>query len=260
MGRGWNLHFAQGELVVMTRFRIAMLSLLGLACGCQGLTPGQMEWVQPHSDQPRAGNVYLIRGLIGVFSTGMDGLAGHIEQQGIRARIFQDNQKDDLATAIIEKYKGVKNPEPLILVGHSYGADDVTRVAHALAKHNIKVDLAVTIDATTPWTVPPNVAVCYNYYQSQALDAIPLFRGIPLKEEKPGTVKLVNTDLRKDRTDLLQAGTNHINIDKNELLQSVIVKQVVEVCPTREVWVARHGLPTDPQRASAVIRTSGQGQ
>ncbi len=242
----------------MMRVKIALLSMVALACGCQGLTPGQMDWVQPNSDQARAGNVYLIRGLIGVFSTGMDGLAGQISQQGVRAKIFQDNQKDDLAAAIIAKYKGVKDPEPLILIGHSYGADDVTRVAHALAQHNIKVDLAVTIDATTPWTVPDNVAVCYNYYQSQALDAIPLFRGIPLQQEKPGTGKLINTDLRKERTDLLQPGTNHINIDKNELLQAVIVKQVVEACPTRQAWVAVHGSPTDPQRASAVIRSSAQ--
>jgi hypothetical protein len=240
------------------RLKIHLLAALALACGCQGLTPGQMEWVQPTSDQPRAGNVYLIRGLIGVFSTGMDGLSDQIRQQGVRSHVFQDNQHSHLADAIVRQYKGVKNPEPLILVGHSYGADDVTRIAHVLAQHGIKVDLAVTVDATTPKTLPPNVALCYNYYQTQALDAIPMFRGIPLKHEKPGSGTLHNINLRKDRTDLLEDGTNHVNIDKNALLQAAIVKHIVEVCPTREVWVARHGAPTDPQRASAVIRSSAQ--
>jgi hypothetical protein len=232
--------------------------MVALACGCQGLTPGQMEWVQPNSDKPRAGNVYLVRGLIGVFSTGMDGMADQIEQQGVRARVFQDNQHSHLADAIVKAYAGVKDPEPLILIGHSYGADDVTSIAHVLKEHGIKVDLAITVDATTPKTLPTNVAVCYNYYQTQALDAIPMFRGIPLTQDSGGSGKLYNINLRKDRTDLLETNTNHVNIDKNTLLQKEVVKQVVAACPTREAWVAAHGSRTEPQRASAVIRSSAQ--
>jgi hypothetical protein len=209
--------------------------------GCQGLQNGKMDWVQPTSTAPRAGNVYLIRGLIGVFSTGMDELCGKLEKQGISAHVFQDGQQYVLEDEIIRKYKGVQDPEPLVLIGHSYGADDVMRISQKLKDAGVKVDLAVTIDSTTPPPVPPNVALTYNYYQSTLTDGIPMFRGIPLKEEQPGSVKVYNMDLRKDRTDLLVPGTNHINIDKNPLLHDVIVKQVLETCIPRETWVARHG-------------------
>lgn len=216
---------------------VAVLSNLG----CQGLTNGKMEWVQPMSDQPRAGNVYLERGLIGVFSTGMDTLSDDLNKAGVRARVFQDLQDGELADAIIAKYKGVKNPEPLILIGHSYGADDVLTISRKLDKAGVKVDMAVTVDATIPPEVPGNVAVVYNYYQSQPTDFIPMFRGIPLKQEKPGAGKLINMDLRKERTDLLIPGTNHINIDKNTKLHAEVVQKVLDICPPRPQWVAQHG-------------------
>lgn len=222
--------------------------------GCQGLTNGKMEWVQPMSDQPRAGNVYLERGLIGVFSTGMDTLADDLNKAGVRARVFQDLQDGELASAIIAKYKGVKNPEPLILIGHSYGADDVLTISRKLDKENIHVDMVVTVDATIPPAVPGNVAVEYNYYQSQPTDFIPMFRGIPLKQEKPGSGKLVNMDLRKERTDLLIPGTNHINIDKNPKLHAEVVQKVLELCPPRPQWVAQHGGASAAVPVSASVK------
>jgi thioesterase domain-containing protein len=183
----------------------------------------------------------------------MDELSAKLEQAGVRSHVFQDSQDRTLASQIVKQYKDVKNPEPLCLVGHSYGADDVLRVAHTLKKHGIKVDLLVTVDATVPPPVPSNVAVCYNYYQSQVTDFIPLFRGIALKQEAPDAGVLVNTDLRKDRKDLLKSNTNHINIDKNERVQDVVVGQVLDVCPPRNVWLARNGVSPDPQKASAVL-------
>lgn len=232
-------------------------SLVLLAVGCQGLTPGKMEWVQPHSESQRAGNAYLIRGLIGVFSTGMDELQAKLETAGVRSRVYQDNQHSYLADAIVKEYKGVKNPEPLCLIGHSYGADDVVRVARVLNEHGIKVDMLVTFDATVPPEVPPNVKVAYNYYQSQVTDVIPMFRGIPLKLEVPNSGKLVNMDLRKDRQDLLVSGTNHINIDKNELVHKEVVSKALETCPPRDVWASRNGRTVLPDGARiGVVETN----
>src|SRR5262245_19024182 len=127
------------------------------------------------------------------------------------------------------------------------------RVAHKLEKAGIKVDMAVTIDATVPPTVPTNVSICYNYFQSQALDAIPMFRGMPLTQEDPKVGKPVNMNLRKDRTDLLVDGTNHINIDKNPRVQDEVVQKILQVCPTREAWTAAHRGST-PVLAGATSR------
>ena len=234
------------------------LVLLALATGCssEGLRNGDLNGVQIGSTKPYAGNVYLIRGWIGVFSTGMDQLGDKLELKGVRARVFQDGQHSVLADQIVKVYKGkTNNSEPLILIGHSYGADDVVSVARELDQANIPVDLLITVDATTPPNVPKNVKLCYNYFQSNATDIIPMFRGIPLTPDSDAkNVRIVNVDLRKDRKDLLEEHTNHINIDKNMKLHEVLVNHVLEVCPPRPVWMAHHMAPTSqPSIGTAAV-------
>jgi hypothetical protein len=223
---------------------ICFLALLALATGCQGLKNGDLHQVQTTSAKSRVGNVYLIRGLIGVFSTGMDTLSDQLAAAGIQTHVYQDAQWDYLGQQLTETYKGkTANSEPLVLIGHSYGADDVVRVARKLDEAGIPVDLMITVDATVPPNVPKNVKLCYNYFQSTSTDFIPMFRGIPLTPDKDANLKIVNIDLRKERTDLLEPNTNHINIDKNLKLHAVLVNHVEEVCVTRQTWAARHGMP-----------------
>jgi hypothetical protein len=224
---------------------VALMTLGALAlttgCSSEGLRNGDLNAVQINSAAPRAGNVYLIRGWIGVFSTGMDQLGEKLTAKGVRTVVFQDTQHGVLADQIVKVYSGkTKSSEPLILIGHSYGADDVVSVARELDKANIPVDCLITVDATTPPAVPKNVRLCYNYFQSNATDVVPMFRGIPLHAEDGSNVKINNYDLRKDRTDLLESNTNHINIDKNVKLHEVLVNHVLEVCPIRSVWLAQH--------------------
>lgn len=235
---------------------LALVSLL-TGCSSEGLRNGDLQTIKIDSSTPRAGNVYLVRGLIGVFSTGMDTLSEQLAAQGIRTNVFQDAQHDVVAERMIAVYRGRTNVrEPLVLIGHSYGADDVVGIARRLDDAGIPVDLMVTVDATTPPDVPKNVKAVYNYYQSTSTDFIPMFRGIPLKADKGANVKIVNIDLRKQRTDLLEPNTNHINIDKNMKLHAVLVNHVLEVCPTRQAWVAQHGGAAVPQPAMGTALTA----
>jgi pimeloyl-ACP methyl ester carboxylesterase len=192
-------------------FLPCLVAILALTVGCHGLTPGKMEWVQTDSDAQRAGNV------------------------------FQETQTGPLSRTIIERYRNAANPEPLVLIGHSYGADNVVRAARALEPEGITVDLMVTLDATTPPRVPGNVKLAYNYYQPQATDFIPLFRGIALRQDEGATGKLININLRDDGKELLTPGTNHINIDKNDRVHEAVIQNVLSVCPPRDQWLARGG-------------------
>ena len=204
------------------------------------MTPGSMGAVQPVSTAPRAGNVYLLRGWIGIFSTGIDNLGIKINRAGVHGQVFQDDQWHGLAATIIEKYKDVKDPEPLVLVGHSYGADDIIQIARELEKEHVAVDLLVTIDPTTPPPVPGNVRLCYNLYQPNLLDGMPFLRGIALKADPDFHGKLQNVNIRADRKDLLDGDVNHFNIEKKDKIHQEAIKQILAICPPRQQWAATH--------------------
>ena len=220
------------------------LALLAMCVGgCTSMTPGQMGWVKTDSDKPRAGNVYLLRGWIGIFSYGINDLGDKINKDGVRASVYQDDQWHALADTIRAKYKGARTAEPLVLIGHSFGADDVVRVAQELAPANVTVDLLVTLDPVTPPDVPPNVKRVVNLYQSNgAWDKVPAFRGVPLKLAEGSHAQLVNADVKKDRTDLLEPGTDHFNIEKKGKIHQEVLKYVLETCPPRQAWARANGV------------------
>jgi pimeloyl-ACP methyl ester carboxylesterase len=202
------------------------------------MKPGELAKVQPVSTSTRAGNVYLLRGFIGIFSTGIDHLGEEINGKGVHAMVFQDDQWSRLADTIKKKYANKANADPLILIGHSYGADDVVRIARKLDESNIKVDLLITLDPVTPPKVPPNVALAYNLYQSNGVfDTMPWLRGIPMEQEKAIPGQLVNADIRKDRTDLLEPGLDHFNIEKKAKIHEDVIAKVLSACPPRQAWV-----------------------
>ena len=109
--------------------------VLTFSTGCARSTrPGNLAYVQPTSDRPRAGNVYLLRGFIGIFSEGIDRLTQQINETGTRAVVYQDDQWSALARKIAQQYRDADDSEPLVLIGHSYGADDVVRIARELGR------------------------------------------------------------------------------------------------------------------------------
>lgn len=219
--------------------RLLPLLLVCLAAsGCQSLGAGQISRIQPYSDAPRAGNVYLLRGFLGIWSYGINDLGEKVQQSGVRASVFQEKQWQDVCEAITQRYRNAEAAEPLILIGHSYGADDVLKIAHLLGRQGMKVDLIITLDPVVPPKVPSNVKLVYNIYQPNLLDGIPIFRGVPLETETRGATNLKNINIRAERRDLLLEGRNHhFNIEKNPRIHDEVVKKVHEFCPPRQQWV-----------------------
>jgi hypothetical protein len=219
--------------VALTAFAVAA------SVGCSSIKNGSMARVAPVTQNERVGSVYLFRGFIGVFSTGIDSLGSRLnEKEGVHAEVFQDAQAGALAKAMIEKYKGHPDHEPIVLIGHSYGADDAITVARKLAEHNIKIDLIVTLDPVTPGKVPANAQLVYNLYQPSLMDGLPFLRGIPLKPDSPGPVALQNVNLRADRPELIEGGVDHFNIEKKPRIHDEVVAQVLKVCQPRPEWLA----------------------
>ena len=220
-----------------------VLTVIFIAVGCssESMKPGDLSLVQTFSDKPRAGNVYLLRGFIGIWSTGIDKLGEEINAVGIRANVYRCEQWEELTDTIVEKYKNQKVTEPLVLVGHSWGADHTLDLARKLEEAHINVDLIVTLDPVTPPKVPANVKWCHNVYQTNGIwQPIPYFRGVPLEKEEGSTEKLENLNIRKDRTDLLEPDTDHYNIEKNPKIHKEVLEQIEKACPPRAEWVRLH--------------------
>lgn len=251
------------ESAVIHRFtrvplRAAVLAVALLLVGCSpaSMQNGDLSLVQLHSDRPRAGNVYLLRGFIGIWSTGVDTIGREINAAGVRANVYRCEQWRELTDTILTTYKNQKDFEPLVIIGHSWGADHALEMAQELADAKIPIDLLITLDPVTP---PPNVSrnikLCYNIYQPNgAWDTIPFFRGVPLKAED-GSANLLNVNIRGERTDLLEEGTDHYNIEKNKKIHQEILKQVLVACPPRAQWVASRPALRGTQTAVPAARS-----
>jgi hypothetical protein len=190
----------------------------------------------------RVGRVYCTRGFLGIFSTGMMDLADRINtQEGISAVSIADMEYGRLQDWIIAEHKAGKiGDEPLVLLGHSYGADDMIRTAQRLKEENITVDLLVLIDPVTPPPVPDNVKRVYCVYKSRPLtDWYPAWRGVPASVQDPKT-PIENVDLRTAKVDFDTSGISHPQIDKNTGVQNLAIAEIKKVCPLRTVWAQEH--------------------
>ncbi|MGC1592173.1 MAG: hypothetical protein WA770_18945, partial [Pseudolabrys sp.] len=118
---------------------------------------------------------------------------------------------------------------PLVLMGHSQGANNVIDMARALAAHNVRVDLLVTLVPLMQNPVPANVVRAINYYQS------PGIWGSPLVADPGFHGKLTNIDVADDPTIL------HISIDKSARIHSDISREILALSRTKttaenETW------------------------
>ncbi len=72
--------------------------------------------------------VILLRGWFGVFSTGLDSVADQLKQRGIEAEVAGHlNWSNEVAEILRERSAG--RTGPLVLVGHSQGANNIIDMA-----------------------------------------------------------------------------------------------------------------------------------
>ncbi len=191
----------------------------------------------------RVGHIYCMRGWLGIFSTGMDVLADEIDKQlGAPAVSVADEEWRRLKGWLIEEYAKGNMHEPLVLLGHSWGADDQIRVAEELKAAGITVDLLVLLDPVTPPLVPSNVKRVYCVYKSHpGSDAVPFWRGVPAEVADPKATPITCIDLRTADVGFDTTQIDHINIEKSPDVHRLVMDQIKLVCPTRVAWAQTHG-------------------
>ena len=170
-----------------------------------------MRWDYALAVEPR---VLMLRGWFGVFSTGLDGLSDELKRKGINA-VVAGHLYWTTALAEIEKERAAGKYRPIVLIGHSQGANNVIDISRALQAKNIPVDLVITLAPFLQYPMPNNVIRAVNFYQSPGW-------GAPITGEANFHGKIVNMNMKDDPTVL------HINIDKSPKVHADIVREMFQ--------------------------------
>lgn len=190
---------------------------------------------QPALAQQNRGHVYLLRGLANVFSLGMDDLANKLNARGIPATVHEYGQWASLADAAAAESRARGNA-PIIIIGHSLGADAAVEMAERLTALGAPAKLVVTFDPVGVTQVGPAAGYFINYYQSnngygKRLTAGAGFRG-----------NIVNRNLNAI------GGIDHFNIEKSPRLHDEVITQVRSITAPKPKPRPK---PVDPSAPSA---------
>lgn len=179
-------------------------------------------------------HVYLMRGLLNIFSLGMDQLAAQIQSHGIDASVYNHTFADFIVARVVHMYRAGDHG-PYMLVGHSLGADAVMGMAQELNAQGVPVALVIPVDGTGSSLAPRDVACVINLTQRKYAYMRPGvgFHGV-----------LDNVDFSGD------PGIDHLTIDKSPRVQAEALRYVLETAHAEACRpggaspiVARHETP-----------------
>ncbi|MEM9279741.1 MAG: thioesterase domain-containing protein [Pseudomonadota bacterium] len=151
----------------------------------------------------RTGEVYLLRGLANVFSRGMDTLGVKMIRKGLDARVYNHAAWRELADNILLRAKKKQVSYPIVIMGHSLGANASTTMAKYLGDRGVKVQYVVAFDPTVTTAVGKNVNRVINFYlpndnHSNIVKKAPGFRGVVKNINVRGVRGLTHTTVEKD--------------------------------------------------------------
>jgi len=150
----------------------------------------------------------------------MDALQAELRARGVVAEVHSHAAHDSLAQTAAAKWRaGARGP--VIVIGHSLGADAAFLMARRLNDASVPVALLVTFSPVDNGTVPANVSRAVNYFQSNSAwhgraTGGPGFRG-----------SLANVDLAH------AAGITHFNIEKAQQLHTATIANVLRAIAAR---------------------------
>ncbi|HTL64286.1 MAG TPA: hypothetical protein VL305_04760 [Pseudolabrys sp.] len=169
---------------------------------------------QGPSTSKSTAHVYLMRGVLNVFSLGMDQIAARLEQRGIPTTVtnylFWSSVADDAAAA----YRSGK-VRTIILVGHSSGATVLPDMVDRLTRLGAPVKLAIGLDSVFQTTLSGKVGRYINFYIGNGA-------GTRVARGKNLQGQLSNVDVEN-----LPGGVGHVTIDKNEIIQQKVISAIL---------------------------------
>lgn len=168
--------------------------------------------------------IYLLRGFIDIFSTGVNELTDKLRNSGFCADERSNPTWPELHNEIVDD-RAVNGEKALILGGHSYGGDDAIYLAQALGERGIEVDLMLLIDATNPPPLPSNVKRCVHWYIPTPLASFAFGNPVVAAEGNDTTV-IENYVFLEENLGPGARGFDHFTLDSSPLLHELVIAEV----------------------------------
>jgi hypothetical protein len=191
--------------VVLSSFSAAVLTLAAAA-----FEPAEAKRKHATGNKTDT-HVYLMRGLFGVFSLGMDDLSEKLRRDGYRAEVYGWDSWEQVTDIIERDFR--HGQHEIVVIGHSLGANAVFQVADRLQSRGIPVLMGVTFDATDPGRVPMNVGTFINFWARDGF-------GHPVQAPPDYTGELNDFDLSD------QPGIDHTSIDALDRFHVFVIQKL----------------------------------
>jgi hypothetical protein len=206
----------------LIRFALILAVTIGPAVVAGSAAPAQVVPKKRPADVAASaskidyGSVYLLRGLADVFSLGMNSLARELRERGVDAVVTNHIKGVEIADDLEKEYPSDKKILPIIIIGHSLGANKALTMSKQLGEKNIPVRLVVLFDATVPIPVPLNVEEVLNLHKPSKF-------GVAVSGADGYKGEIENIDV----TDIDSVG--HISIDKSKALHKIVIDKVMSI-------------------------------
>ncbi|MCU0789913.1 MAG: alpha/beta hydrolase [Nitratireductor sp.] len=206
--RGTLRYIRTGAIIALT----AALPLYGCASGSSTSAGGMAR--ADFTKYEYTGEVYLLRGLANVFSTGLDVMNDRFRAKGVNSRVDNHSVWQTWADDILARAQNNQVSYPIIIMGHSLGGNASVQMARYLGDRGVKVTYVAAFDPTITTEPGPNVARVDNFFLPNIRDGVPVNQVV----EGPGfTGTISNIDVRP------MQGVDHFNVEKQPQLQDRVI-------------------------------------
>jgi len=164
------------------------------------------------------GVAYLFRGGFNVFSIGVDVLAAKLRARGVEARSEGHADWPERATEAAARYAATQLP--IVIVGHSFGANAAVLMAAKLNESRTPVALLILYDIVSSMKVSANVRHVMDFVSTDGRTA-----GITVTGDRDFT----------GRIDRIDAPHGHFTVDKDPRNHDISIAAILKVIHAREL-------------------------
>ena len=187
--------------------RLAAMAFLMLALPAVS-SPSRAAPTQPAN----GAKVYMLRGVLNIFSLGLDSIATRLQAQGIPVDVTNYLGWSAVAEEAAADYRSGR-VKTIILVGHSSGATVLPDMVERLNQLGVPVKLVIGLDSVFRTSLHGHVGRYVNYYIGNG-------NGEPVARAKGMQGELDNVNVQN------VPGVGHITIDKNEIMQRRVISDI----------------------------------